>query len=142
LKRVQALGINVPEPVAYAFQGRFFYKAWLITKEIEGPERLSDIARKDEPYGLDLTAGVTRMVAQLIEHGIRHVDLHPGNVLVDRLGKVFFVDFDKARFCSIDRHKLTRAYINRWSRAVEKHGLPRELKGAFSLGLTEALRGQ
>jgi len=139
LRHVKALGVNVPEPVAYAFQGCLFYRAWLITKEIDRPERLSDLSLRDEQCGLDLTATVTRLTAQLIDHEIQHVDLHPGNVLIDGSGKVFLVDFDKACFYRKGRHRLSEAYINRWSRAVGKHDLPHRLKKAFSLGLTEAL---
>ena len=33
LQRVGRLGVRVPEPIAYVYQGELFYKAWLITRE-------------------------------------------------------------------------------------------------------------
>jgi aminoglycoside phosphotransferase (APT) family kinase protein len=40
----------------------------------------------------------------LILNGIKHVDLHPGNVLVDGTGQVFLLDFDKAFFILNDEN--------------------------------------
>jgi predicted unusual protein kinase regulating ubiquinone biosynthesis (AarF/ABC1/UbiB family) len=75
-----------------------------------------------------------RVVAQiriLIRHGIWHRDLHPGNVLVDEKGTPHIIDFDKARYLK-NRDRLTSRYIERWQRAIAKHGLPHELAAILS----------
>jgi len=46
---------------------------------------------------------------------------------VDPRGKVFLIDFDKARTRPQNRGQLREKYINRWRRAVVKHHLPEEL---------------
>jgi 3-deoxy-D-manno-octulosonic acid kinase len=78
---------------------------------------------------------VVRSVRRLIEARICHVDLHPGNVLVDGDGRIYLIDFDKAfRFTGSDR-ELRDWYISRWRRAITKHGLPEVLGDALSTGL-------
>jgi len=66
---------------------------------------------------------VSSQVSALIEHGILHVDLHPGNVLVNPEGRLFLIDFDKARLYKNSRG-LKDKYLRRWRRAVDKHDLP------------------
>lgn len=139
LKRLRALGVNVPKPLAYAFQGSLFYKAWLITKEIDSPQSLFDLSLKNEPDLPDLLGSLACQVALLIEHKIRHIDLHPGNVLVDRSGKVYLVDFDKAGVYRGSRSGLGKRYIERWNRAVRKYNLPNRLQNDFSVSLKKAL---
>jgi len=138
LKYVRALGVNVPKPMAYAFQGSLFYKAWLITKEIDSPQSLFDLSLKNEPDLPDLLGSLACQVALLIEHKIRHIDLHPGNVLVDRSGKVYLVDFDKAGVYRGSRSGLAKRYIARWNRAVRKYNLPNRLQTDFSVRLNKS----
>ncbi len=139
LKRVRPLGVNVPEPLAYAFQGSVLYKAWLVTKEIDVPQRLFDLSIANERDVPDLMQSLACQVALLIEHKIRHIDLHPGNVLVDRSGKVYLVDFDKAGVYRGSRSGLAKRYIARWNRAVRKYNLPDRLQTDFSVSLKKAL---
>ena len=40
-------------------------------------------------------ASVIDQISRLIDHGIWHVDLHPGNVVIDQNDRVFLLDFDK-----------------------------------------------
>ena len=131
LRRVNEIGVNAPEPVAYAFQGTLFYKSWLITREIDRPERLSDVSHREETDVRGVLESLADQVALLIEHRIRHVDLHPGNVLVDGSRRVFIVDFDKARTFRGGKTRLRDRYISRWSRAVKKYDLPKALDTEF-----------
>ena len=67
---------------------------------------------------------LTNQVDTLVENQIHHVDLHPGNVIVNNHNELFIIDFDKAQMNFHNKKKLHQKYINRWQRAVLKHNLP------------------
>ena len=123
LQLVRSLGINAPEPVAYAHQGHPFYRAWLVTRAVERHQTLAQISLADESTAKQHMAAVGSQVRTLIDHGILHVDLHPGNILVNPEGQVFLIDFDKARLYK-NSQGLEEKYLHRWRRAVDKHDLP------------------
>jgi len=121
-KRLLAWGVSVPEPVAWIVCGRIFYRAWLVTREIPEADTLADIT--DLNRTARLMAEVRRQVMQLVEHRVLHVDLHPGNVLIDRQDRIFLIDFDRAKTgVRMAPCALERRYERRWQRAVIKHGL-------------------
>jgi 3-deoxy-D-manno-octulosonic acid kinase len=76
---------------------------------------------------------VIEQISKLIEHRILHIDLHPGNIIVDKDDRVFIIDFDRGRIFNGDRNKLCKLYLQRWQRAVDKHRLP--------VMLTDMIRG-
>ena len=138
LNRVRRIGVNAPMPVAFGSRptARVFYHAWLATLEIAGAKTLADLSRSDPDRAMAALPLVAAQVGRLIEHRILHVDLHPGNILVDAHGGVTLVDFDKARADAQaniragawtgmqGRRGLAAYYSRRWRRAVAKHGLP------------------
>ncbi len=124
MQRAGDLGINVPEPVAYAHQGRIFYKAWLITRAIKDPKSLADLSRMDADRAKTVLDKVIHQVSKLVHHKVYHADLHPGNVLIDHDDHVYIIDFDKARHYRGSKSKLRNRYLKRWKRAVVKHDLP------------------
>ena len=130
-----ALGINVPEPIAYVHRGRLFYEAWLVTREIHQPLSLARLSLQDENQTTTAMHSVIEQISALIQNDILHVDLHPGNVLVDAAGKVYLLDFDKGSVYHGNRQKLKNRYITRWKRAVNKHGLPKFLAEMMQNGL-------
>lgn len=135
LVRLREAGIPVPEPIAYVTRGGFWYEAWLLTREIEGHQSFVQIARSEPDRIYSLMDEVVVAVKRLIQQRVFHVDLHPGNVLVGKDGKVYLIDFDKAcNFCGA-RNSLRDMYLRRWRRAVLKHRLPEVLSEAFSAGL-------
>jgi 3-deoxy-D-manno-octulosonic acid kinase len=119
--------VNVPEPVAYVWKGWPLYKCWLITKKIDNHKSLAEIAKTDVKSAEHFTVLMIEQILKLIKHNIHHVDLHPGNVIVDEKGKVYIIDFDKAVQFSNGRNILRDKYIARWKRAVIKHHLPESL---------------
>ncbi|MBW2194204.1 MAG: hypothetical protein JRF37_01170 [Deltaproteobacteria bacterium] len=135
LNKVRQLGVHAPEPVAYASKGRLFYKAWLITRQIGQHTSLAALSLTDEKYSQSKMSCIIDEASVLIRNRVLHVDLHPGNTLVDKAGGIYLVDFDKARFFHGSTSRLCHRYIRRWNRAVVKHCLPEMLSKEFSAGL-------
>ncbi|NLF24739.1 MAG: hypothetical protein GX589_03670 [Deltaproteobacteria bacterium] len=127
LNWVRALGVSAPEPLAFIVKGGLFYRGWLVTQEIPDEESLARISLREEARAFSLIKKLTNQISVLIENGVYHVDLHPGNVLVDKSERIFLLDFDKARIWRGRKNKLRDLYICRWRRAVIKHGLPEGL---------------
>jgi len=136
LQQAKQIGVSVPEPIAYAFKGRLFYKGWLVSRKIEEQQTLAKLACDNESRTLTVMENIIKQIAILIDHKILHVDLHPGNILIDHANRVFLIDFDKARVSHKNKKTLTERYINRWRRAVIKHQLPQMLIEALDAGLS------
>jgi 3-deoxy-D-manno-octulosonic acid kinase len=132
---VATLGINIPQPIAYAHRGHLFYRAWLITREIHQPLSLAYLSLQDEKKTSMAMASVIEQISLLIQNDILHVDLHPGNAVVDAAGKVYLLDFDKGRVYYGNRQKLKDLYLARWRRAVKKYRLPETLTEILQAGL-------
>lgn len=129
------LGIHVPRPVAYAFKGGMFYKGWLIMEKIHHQKTLADLSRTDLPKAQAASVKLAEQISRLMDNHIFHPDLHPGNVLVRDDGRVFIIDFDKARSVPGSRHQLASRYLKRWKRAVTKYQLPDALSRTIEKGL-------
>ncbi|UCH23415.1 MAG: hypothetical protein JSU83_09545 [Deltaproteobacteria bacterium] len=138
LQKVRNLGINAPKPVVYAYQGGLIYKAWLVTEEIKQHQTLAQLSLTDPDQAYLLMRKVATQISMLIHNKIIHVDLHPGNVLVDNTKDVFLIDFDKAHICRLKKNKLRDKYLNRWKRAVIKHRLPDTLWKEMQKDLRES----
>jgi eukaryotic-like serine/threonine-protein kinase len=76
----------------------------------------TDLAQlsNDEPISIKQAAAIVATVAEAVQHahdrGVIHRDLKPGNVLVDRGGRVFVTDFGFAWFNG-DRHLDDEAVV-------------------------------
>ena len=127
INKVIDLGVGAPKPVAYAYQGRLFYRCWLVTREIEQQETLAQLSLMDVDRAVAVIGQIADHISTLIQNQILHVDLHPGNVLVDSNSRVYLIDFDKARYSNQNKDKLREKYLSRWRRAVVKHRLPEML---------------
>ena len=127
LQKVRSLGINAPEPVAFAYRGRLFYQCWLVTREIQDHQTLVQISRSNAELARMAMKAVVKQVSMLIQNNILHADLHPGNVIVDNQNQVYLLDFDKGDVLPGDKNTLRARYLRRWNRAIQKHGLPKIL---------------
>ena len=134
LRIARAAGLNVPDPVASISRGALFYRGWLATRFIPG-RNLVDLVAADPGALPALMEDLTRQVGLLVRNRIAHVDLHPGNVLVDATGTLYLLDFDRAGVFPGSPEELRHQYNLRWKRAVEKHGLPGILAVRFAEGL-------
>jgi 3-deoxy-D-manno-octulosonic acid kinase len=117
-------GISAPEPIAFASRGRIAYRGWLVTREVERTRSLMEICRENKSLCRDSIAAVAEQICSLIENRIKHVDLHPGNVLLDGSNHAYIIDFDRARAFGGSKQALQNHYIARWCRAIDKHHLP------------------
>lgn len=137
LTRIRAMGVRAPAPVAFASKGRFLQNTWLVTRQIENARTLSELAMADEKAAAQSISAVAGQVRRLIQNRILHVDLHPGNILVNDCGRVYIIDFDKALQTRDDAARLRQRYVRRWQRAVIKHELPLFLNPLFRDSLGE-----
>jgi 3-deoxy-D-manno-octulosonic acid kinase len=135
LQNAARLGVNVPEPIAYAYHGNLFYRAWLVTREIPQQNTLAELSKIDEMQTRIAMKEVVNQIETLIRNNIHHADLHPGNILVNNTGRVFILDFDKSSISRGSRNKLRDRYLRRWGRAVSKHRLPGMLSEMMRTGL-------
>lgn len=135
LQKARALGVSCPEPLVWAIRGGLFYKAFLVTREIENQLSLVDLCRDNTDRCSDALHKTAAQVSLLIKNRIHHVDLHPGNVLVDNHGNVHIIDFDKAHESPLSTKKLTDAIVKRWKRAVSKYNLPEMMSDVFERDL-------
>jgi 3-deoxy-D-manno-octulosonic acid kinase len=137
LQKVRKIGVNVPEPVLQAYRGHLFYMAWLVTREISRPLSLARLSMQNQTHLRQAADSIVEQISLLIQNGILHIDLHPGNVVVDDQGRVFLVDFDKGRIYNGSKAELTARYLSRWRRAVIKHRLPMVLNDIVAEGLKD-----
>lgn len=135
LVEANSLGLNVPKPLGYIIKHNLIYRGWLVTEMLNSKWNLANLSMSDEERTRLLVHSVVDQILKLIENKIFHVDLHPGNVLVDEDNTIFLIDFDKARYFSGTKNKLRDLYLHRWRRAVIKHNLPEYLSEYICAGL-------
>ncbi len=114
-------GVSVPKPFAHASCGSLFYKAWLITKKIEKAQNFVEICLNDLKKAITFLPEISENINKLIAASIHHIDLHPGNIIIDSSSRVYLIDFDKACYFTGEREKLKKRYRQRWQRALEKY---------------------
>jgi len=124
LNLVRKFGVRAPEPIGFATTSGILYRAWLVMQEVPAAQSLARISVTNEDLVREVTAELIRQMQILIRHNIFHLDLHPGNVLVDNEQNVWLIDFDKAAHSSLSSRDLRELYLRRWRRAIIKHALP------------------
>jgi len=135
MHKLRQLGIRTPEPVAYAYRGFPLYFAWLITREIEKSCTLAELSCHDLNRVSKIMDKVIEQIDRLVECRFIHVDLHPGNILVDGDDNIYIIDFDKGHVSSTQKEQLYDVYYQRWRRAIAKHQLPKILDDMLLKGL-------
>ncbi len=117
LEKLTNLGLPAPKPIA-AWSERHLLTCTgaIITHEIENVRPLEQVAAE-----LDESAWrfVGSTIRQFHEHGLVHADLNVRNILIQGGGKVFLVDFDRARFRANARQAF-RANLKRLRRSMVK----------------------
>ena len=124
LFRGQTAGVKTLEPLAYITRGTLFYRAWLVTRAILPHKTFATLCLSTPQKAVALMPEISRTISKLVDAGIFHVDLHPGNILITPDEEIHVVDFDKALFYTGSREKLIKKYQKRWSRATIKYRFP------------------
>lgn len=124
-------GLAVPAPVAarYVREG-LTYRADLLTVEIAGARTLA--ALSTQAGGLDAAQAraVGAAVRRLHGAGVWHADLNAHNVLFDGTGRVWIIDFDRARRRTGDAWRAANLARLRRSLAKVRHAAGAEFDDA------------
>jgi 3-deoxy-D-manno-octulosonic acid kinase len=95
LSTLCSAGLRVPRPLAAMYRRHgLLYQAAILVKRIDRVTRLCELL---EAADSDLFARVGRAVGQLHRQRVWHADLNADNILLDPMGQVWLVDFDRAR---------------------------------------------
>jgi 3-deoxy-D-manno-octulosonic acid kinase len=90
-------GLAVPKPVAAFYRReRWTYRCDLITERISPAQPIS-AALKAGALAKPVWRAVGAAVARLHRHGVDHADLNAHNILLDNLGIISVIDFDRGR---------------------------------------------
>lgn len=136
LCELQKLSLNAPTPWACAVQRQgLFYRAYLITKEIEAAVSLASVAgnavaeaspleAKANPSGtrnheMWTAAGVE--IRRFHDAGLCHADLNAGNILFDAQGNTYLIDFDQSELRpQADSTAWKKKNLSRLQRSLQK----------------------
>ncbi len=112
-------GFPVPEPVAVRYQRTgAWYRADLLMCLIDAGKSLHQRVRAGEPVDWQKIGAA---ISRLHRRGVWHADLNAHNLLIDDSGKVWIIDFDRARI----RRRADfwqRANLERLARSLRKLG--------------------
>lgn len=96
LKKMRSFDLPVPDAVAaHVKKGLFYYQADLITRKLENTKTLSDVLSagnvSSEQWG---KVGIC--IKLFHQKNIYHADLNARNVLLNKEGEVYLIDFDNS----------------------------------------------
>jgi len=95
LKKLSSAGVNVPKPIAaQVVKTRFFYQADLLSEKIPHAQDLVDILQQRKLTEIEYQA-IAFEIKKMHQVQVNHTDLNIHNILLDKHGKVWIIDFDK-----------------------------------------------
>lgn len=95
LQRLRLLGLPVPEPVAARYQQRVGgFSADILIKRIDGATDLCQLLQQQALSAKDWQA-LGHLIARFHQLQVWHSDLNCHNILQDRQGQFYLIDFDK-----------------------------------------------
>jgi 3-deoxy-D-manno-octulosonic acid kinase len=97
LAKLVELSLPAPTPVAARYMRDntgLFYRADLITQEIDGARSLSSLLERSS-FPTEQWHQIGSTLAQFHKHGVHHADLNAHNIVFDADQRVFVLDFDR-----------------------------------------------
>lgn len=112
LQRLHGCGVRVPAPLAAVYwRSGPLYRAAILIERISGVRTLAE--------SLDSAEAVAGAIFAMHEAQIWHADLNAYNVLLDRAGQAWLIDFDRARRRPMSV-RLRRSNLLRLRRSLQK----------------------
>lgn len=137
LVELERAGFPVPRPLGVRATDR----GWeLVLASVPSARTLQDLLESAAvPAGgwERLLARLGELLARLQSAGWEHGDLHQGNVLVDRDGKPWLIDFQRARRVALDRARRLSEVVE--CAAMAREQLPRRVRARFLVAWRAAL---
>lgn len=125
LQRLARLELPAPRPVAgYCQRLGLSYTGALITLEIENTTTIESVL--EQMTNADWLA-VGDCVRQFHDAGLVHADLTVRNILIQKGGRIYLVDFDRARF-SPGADKAFQGNLQRLRRSLNKSCRENDIK--------------
>jgi 3-deoxy-D-manno-octulosonic acid kinase len=102
LVNMQQLGLPVPEAIAARVEkSPFYFRADLITREIENAQTLADVLMK-QSVDTEIWNKIGVCIKSFHQHNVYHSDLNARNILLagglQGQGNVYLIDFDNSYF--------------------------------------------
>ncbi len=95
LDKLNQADVNVPKPIAARVKkGLFSYQADLLSEKIPDAKDLLDILQQRSLTEQEYRA-IGSQVKRMHSAQVNHTDLNIHNILLDKAGKVWLIDFDK-----------------------------------------------
>lgn len=95
LQKLHTAGVNVPRPIAARVQKRTFcYQADLLSEKIPHAQDLVSILQQRALTPTEYSA-IAQQIKKMHKAQVNHTDLNIHNILLDKQGKVWIIDFDK-----------------------------------------------
>ena len=122
-----AIAVPVPEAVAVIVvkkeQQPVFVSGYFVTFRLPDCLTLPDFLRSaPSQTRLNIFFKLGKYLKKLHEHGIFYTDMHVKNVLVNRAGEPYLIDFDKSRSVKEPlSERLRRVNLQRFLRSLEKY---------------------
>jgi hypothetical protein len=125
----RAAGCSVPAVLACGIEDIGpWYRGWIVTEEVEGARPLIEaLADADAAARTKILESVKRVIEELHDAGIQHVDLTGHNVLWRPGARPVVIDFDRARLGQPVAYPTRRRAFARLRRSLAKlcprHGI-------------------
>jgi len=122
-EHARACGCPVPSVEAVCVEDAgIFYRGWIVTSAIEPASRLAvRFPAADKSVGDRLLRTAGAAIRSLHDAGVYHVDLNCDNLLVDDVGNIVIIDFDRAYISRPNIPLSSEKGLNRFWRSLAKH---------------------
>ena len=121
LVRLGELGLPVPVPVAVRCERNSFvsYRGELVTRCLTAARTLVEVL-EETPLSAATWASVGRVMATFHREDVFHADLNARNIMLDRAGGIFLIDFDKGVIRPRLKRRWAAASLERLARSLRK----------------------